>query len=125
VSYEQFYGEMINSTCGANLLTFMATVSPAGLYESGFNFSKLTIPEGNECGLFSSAYGGGSLLEMELRHDVAIDLTKKDYPYYRLSIDAGGKGYGYSIKQVYGTDGSSYGNPIRIIPTRGNDRISA
>jgi hypothetical protein len=123
VSYEQFYGEMVNSTCGANLLTFMATVNPTVLYESGFNFSKLTIPKGNECGLFSSTYGGGSILEMKLLHDVTIDLERKDYPCYGFDFDAAGGGY--SIKEVYGTDDSSFGKPIATIPVGNCDRISA
>jgi hypothetical protein len=125
VSYEQFYEELINSTCGANLLTFTATLNTTKLYELGFNLSKFTIPKGNKCGLFSSTYGGGSLLEMELRHDITIDLTRKDYPYFRLEIETIEKRYSYSIGEVYGADSSIYGNPIRIIPTRGNDRISA
>lgn len=124
VSYERFYEELINSSCGANLLTFMAKINPLALYESGFNLSKFTIPKGNKCGLFSSTYGGGSLLEMELRHDVTIDLTRKDYPHYRLEIESDGKGYDYSINQVYGIDNSAYGQPARIEPAPTNERIS-
>jgi hypothetical protein len=125
VSYEHFYKEHINSCCGANLLTFMATVNPVKLYESGFNLSKLTIPKGNKCGLFSSTYGGGSILEMELLHDVTIDLKRKEYPRYGLEIEANGKDYNYSIHQTYGLDRSAYGKPVTIAAVQQEQRISA
>ena len=124
VSYEQFYEEMINSSCGGNLLTFVATLNPTQLYEAGFNLSsKLTIPKGNRCGLFSSTYGGGSILEMELLRDVTLDLERTKYPNYGLKFEAGGGGY--SIRAVYGYDSDSYGEPIRIDAIRRNDKIAA
>jgi hypothetical protein len=125
VSYERFYTELINSTCGANLLTFTATINPTKLYESGFNLAKLTIPKGNECGLFSSAYGGGSIIEMKLLRDMTIDLTRTKYPQFRLALETDGKAGDYSIKQVYGIDESVYGKPLRIEPLHGDKRISA
>ena len=113
VSYEQFYEEHINSSCGANLLTFMATLNPSQLYEAGFQLpSKLTIPVGNKCGLFSSTYGGGSIIEMELQRDMTVDLQRSEYPKYSVEFEAGGRGY--SIRQVYGLDRSCYGKPIQI-----------
>lgn len=115
VSYEDFYEEYINSSCGANLLIFMATLNPVRLYEAGFQIpSKLTIPAGNKCGLFSSTYGGGSILEMELLRDVTIDLERTEYPKYRLEFESGGGSY--SIWQVYGYDRDCYGKPVRIEP---------
>jgi len=123
VSYEHFFQEHINSSAPANLLTFMATLDPTELYESGFNLSKITIPAGNECGLYSSACGGGSVLEMELLHDLTIDLTRTEYPKYGLEIEGGGRGY--SIKQTYGVSSSDYGKPLTIRPIRSDNRISA
>jgi len=121
VSYEHFYREHINSSSPANLLTFMATLDPVELYKSGFNLSKITIPAGNKCGLFSSACGGGSVLEMELLQDLTVDLTRTEYPKYGLEIEDGGRGY--SIKQTYGLDSSAYGKSIRINPCRDEKRI--
>lgn len=37
VSYEQFYEELINSCCGANLLTYIGRVSLKELYEADFH----------------------------------------------------------------------------------------
>ncbi len=114
VSYEQFYEELINSTCGANLLTYAATIDVAKLYKSEFNLTDIIIPKGNNCGLYSSMQGGGSLMEMELIEDVKLCLTPKDYPYFRLELEKPGKGYDYSIKQVYGVCDSFYGKPLDI-----------
>ena len=126
VSYEDFNEEHINSSCGANLLTFMATLNPMKLYEYGFNLpSKLTIPAGNKCGLFSSTYGGGSLMEMELLRDVTVDLKRTEYPKYRLEFEADGKAYNYSINQVYGLIRSCYGKPIRIEQIQNDGKIAA
>ncbi len=125
VTYDQFFQEHINSSSPANLLTFMAKINPLSLYESDFDFSRLTIPKGNECGLFSSTYGGGSVLEMVLQRDMTIDLTRKEYPYYRLEIESDGKDYDYSIWQVYGIDNSAYGQPVRIELAPANERIPA
>ena len=61
--------------------------------------------------------GGGSLMDMVLKEDVKIDITKSknDYPYFRLEIEPQGKNYNYSVKQVYGVLDSFYGNPLSVI----------
>ncbi|MDH6341917.1 hypothetical protein M2480_000580 [Parabacteroides sp. PFB2-12] len=59
VCYQQFYEELINSCCGANLLTYIATIDIRDLYKSDFNLSEIYIPKGNKCGLYSSMQGGG------------------------------------------------------------------
>jgi predicted secreted protein len=59
VSYEQFYQELINSCCGANLLTYIGKVNLQELYDAGFSLGEVIIPKGNCCGIFSSMYGGG------------------------------------------------------------------
>lgn len=115
VAYEQFYEELENSCCGANLLTYVAKVDIQELYEANFNLSEIIIPKGNKCGLYSSMQGGGSLIEMELREDVKLQLTKGDYPYFRLELEKYGNGYDYSIKQVYGVCDSFYGKLLNII----------
>lgn len=115
VSYEQFYEELENSTCGANLLTYVSTIDVGKLIESNFNITEIIVPKGNICGLYSSMQGGGSILEMELKRDVKLNLTKGRYPYYRLEIDKYGWDYDYSIKQVYGVCDSFFGKPLNII----------
>lgn len=63
VSYGQFYQELVNSCCGANLLTYIGKVSLKELYDTGFSLKEVIIPKGNCCGLFSSMYGGGAFLK--------------------------------------------------------------
>ena len=115
VSYEQFYEELENAICGANLLTYAATVDMQELYDADFNLSEIIIPKGNFCGLYSSMQGGGSLMEIELKKDVKLNLAKGNYPYFRLELEKSGKGYDYSIKQVYGVCNSFYGKSLNII----------
>lgn len=115
VSYEQFYKELQNSCCGANLLTYVATIDIQELYDADFNLSEVIIPEGNTCGLYSSMQGGGSLIGMELNMDVKLHLTPNDYPYFRLELEKPGRGYNYSIKQVYGVCDSFFGNSLDIV----------
>ena len=64
VSYEDFCQELENSCCGANLLTYIGLVNLRDLYDADFKIKEVIIPKGNTCGLFSSMYGGGSLIEM-------------------------------------------------------------
>lgn len=115
VSYEQFYEELENSCCGVNLLTYVATVDVQKLYDADFNLSEIVIPKGNKCGLYSSMQGGGSLMEMDLKKDVKLHLTKGNYPYFRLELDKWGTGYNYSIQQTYGVDSSFFSKPLNII----------
>lgn len=115
VSYEQFYEELVNSCCGANLLTFISRVNLQELYESGFSPGEVIIPKGNHCGLFSSAYGGGSLLEMELKQDVRLKLEINGYHGFRFRLDEERNRYDYSIGHVYGVDDSFFGERISLV----------
>lgn len=115
VSYEQFHEELENSTCGANLLTYVSTVDVGELIESDFNLTEIIVPKGNMCGLYSSMQGGGSILEMELKRDVKLKLSPETYPFFRLFIDKSNGSYDYSIKDVYGICDSFYGNPLQIV----------
>jgi len=87
VSYEDFYQELINSCCEANLLTYIGVVNLKDLYDADFKIKEVIIPKGNTCGLFSSMYGGGSLLEMELKQDVRLKLGIKGCNGYRFRLD--------------------------------------
>lgn len=115
VSYGQFYQELVNSCCGANLLTYIGKVSLKELYDTGFSLKEVIIPKGNCCGLFSSMYGGGSLLEMELREDVRLRLEVKDYHGFRFRLDNERSAYECSIKRVYGVCDSFFGEKISLV----------
>ncbi len=118
VSYEDFYQELINSCCGANLLTYIGLVNLRDLYDADFKIKEVIIPKGNTCGLFSSMYGGGSLIEMELKSDVRIRLDKarKDGYGFRLRLDNERSKYDCSIKHVYGVSDSFFGKRVSIVP---------
>lgn len=118
VSYEDFRLELVNSCCGANQLTFIGKVNAMELYETGFDIAKVTIPKDNCCGIFSSVFGGGSMLEMKLRQDVTIELKTENYQGYRLVIDAPHKNYDFSIRQVYGVCDSFFGDTVKLIPAQ-------
>lgn len=115
VSYEQFYKEMLNSCCSANLLVYIGKVSLKDLYDADFSVDEVIIPKGNCCGLFSSAFGGGSLLEMELKQDVPLKLKRKNGCDYRFRLDAERSKYDYSIQHVYGVDDSFFGSTVSLV----------
>lgn len=115
VSYEQFYTELINSCCGANLLTYIGKVSLKDLYDAGFSLKEVIIPKGNCCGLFSSTYGGGSLLEMELKQDVKLKLEVKSCNGFRFRLDDERSKYDCSIQHVYGVDDLFFNNAVSIV----------
>lgn len=115
VSIEDFWTELLNSSCGANLLNFVGTMDAFELLTAGKK-STVTIGKGNNCGLFSSMYGGGSVMEMTLLRPITIDLEKKydksGYLNFGLHIDCDSGGY--SMAQVYGVDASFFGGEISI-----------
>lgn len=114
VSYEQFYQELINSCCGANLLTYIGRVSLKDLYNTGFSLEEVTIPKGNCCGIFSSIFGGGSLLGMELKQDVRLKLGFSGRHGFRFQLDNETE-YAYSIKCVYGVCDSFFGGAVGLV----------
>lgn len=115
VSYEQFYEELVNSCCGANLLTYIGRVSLKELYDANFSLKEVIIPKGNCCGLFSSMYGGGSLLEMELKLDVRLKLEVKGCNGFRFRLDDERSKYDCSVQHVYGVDDSFFGNAVSLV----------
>lgn len=126
VSYGDFYRELVNSCCGANLLIFVSKLNIKELYENDFRIDKVKIPKGNRCGLFSSCYGGGSLLEMELKQDIEIPLGKKEYPRYRLEVESRENRYHFSLDEVYGVCNSFYGNTATLVAgPKAADRLTA
>jgi len=116
VSYKDFWQEIGNSICGANLLVFVGTIEASNILDLE-KLNKIKIPKGNNCGLFSSFQGGGSLIEMELKQDFVIDLNKQGktkYDTFGITIDCKGSG-GYSVDEVYGVTRHFWGNKIEIL----------
>jgi hypothetical protein len=60
-------------------------------------------------------YGGGSLLEMELRKDVRLKLEVRDYHGFRLRLDNERSKHECSIKHVYGVCDSFFGERISLV----------
>lgn len=113
IEYSDLPTELVNSSCGANLLTFVAKIDLQDAI--GGLPTKFVIPKGNTCGLFSSCYGGGSMIEMSLIRDMEVDTTKAgatEYDRLGLVMDATD---GYSIQEVFGCDSSLFGNTIKAI----------
>ncbi len=117
VSYEEFYEELVNSCCGANLLVFTGMLSVNDLFQENFVTKKILIPKGNYCGLFSPFQGGGSILDMSLKDDLIIwpYKNRKKYGGYRIELDYRKANYGYSIAETYGMDRSFFKNKIKIM----------
>ena len=117
VSYADFWQELENSSCGANLLVFTGLLNLQDLLDKDFKVAEITIPKGNNCGLFSSSYGGGSVLEMELQRDfkIKLDVPRKKgltkYDSFGLLIDDVN---GYSIDSVYGMSRNFWRNEIKL-----------
>jgi len=108
VSYKSFSEEIIESCTAANLLTFMGRIDVNDVSDINGQISKIIIPKGNRCGLFSTMYGGGSQMEMELLQDFEIDLNGN----LNLMLDATNK---YSISDTYGVRDDFFGKEIRVI----------
>jgi hypothetical protein len=116
VSYAEFWQELQNSCCGANLLTFVGLIDVSDLLENNFEVNKVTIPKGNNCGLYSEMQGNGSVIEMKLTRDLTIDLKKQGktkYDTFYLELDESGSGY--SIDNAYGVTRSFWGKEISFI----------
>ncbi len=109
VAYDKLIQEIENTTSGANLLVFLGMLD---LYKWVTTESMvITIPEGNNCGLFDSMYGGGSVLELKLIRDKTIDLKDTgEYPHYGMRYDK----EGYGVVEVYCAYESIFGDTVTI-----------
>lgn len=118
ISYDDFWIELENSSCPANLLCFVGTVDLSDLIskEGELQITKVTIPKGNNVGLFSSWQGGGSCIEAPLLKDITIDLVKssKNGKGYKLTPDIRNTGNGYTIDEVYGVTSQFWGNELTL-----------
>lgn len=115
VSYEHFWQELQNTSCGANNLTFLGKINAYKLLEKNLfaKGTRITIPAGNLCGIFSSFQGGGSLMEMTLLRDFKFEIgkayDKSQYLQYGIVLDDVDR---YSIKDVYGCSSSVFGQNL-------------
>jgi hypothetical protein len=108
VNYEDFFQELENQSCGACLLVFVGKIHLSDFVTSQ-PIKSITIPKGNNCGLFSKFQGGGSLIEMSLQKDITIDLIghgETEYDRYEFQADCEDE---YSIDRVYGVTQSFWG----------------
>lgn len=112
VSHEQFWEEEENRSCGACLLVFVGQLKIIDYLTK--KPSKVIIPKGNNCGYFSHWEGGGSIIEMELKHDFKVTLDKelRDGRSFKLFMDGE---RGYSIEEVYGVSDSFFGDEIKLV----------
>lgn len=118
VRYEDLADEMLNQCC-YSLLTFMGLMPLKDLYENNFDeYKTIVIPKGNNCGMFNSWNGGGSLMEMELLRDLYIPAQfnrKTKYDCCKICVDEPNCGNGYCINEVYGLMSSAWGKEIQLI----------
>ena len=117
VEYDDFADEILNQSCNAQLV-FMGMFPLKIMYSHGFRkYHKIIVPKGNSCGLYSSCYGGGSLLGMELKRDLVLPIRlpgKTKYDRFDLEIDEP-KCNGYCIDDVYGLIRKAWGNEFQLI----------
>lgn len=118
VRYEDLADEMINQSCYC-LLTFMGLMPLTDLYKNNFGeYRTIIIPKGNNCGMFNSWNGGGSLMEMKLLRDLHIPVQfprKTKYDCCEICVDEPQCGNGYCINEVYGLTSSAWGKEIQLI----------
>lgn len=118
VRYEDFADEILNQCC-CGLLTFMGLMPLTDLYKNKFKeYKTIIVPKGNNCGMFNSWDGGGSLMEIELLRDLSIPVEfprKTQYDRCELCVDEPRCGNGYCINEVYGLMSSAWGKEIKLI----------
>lgn len=118
VKYEDLAQEMLNQTSYCRL-TFMAMLPIMSLYNNDFQTPDfITIPKGNNCGMYSSWVGGGSLLEMTLQRDLKIPYKQMKetgkYNHLDIIVDEKGVDRGCYIDDVYGLVREYWGKELVI-----------
>lgn len=118
VRYEALADELLNQSC-YGLLTFMGMMPLEDLYAHHFaEYKTIIVPKGNNCGMFSSWNGGGSLMEMELLRDLHIPVVfprKTTYDCCKACVDEPRCGNGYCINEVYGLMLSAWGKELGFV----------
>lgn len=118
VKYEDLAQEMAHQTSYCRL-TFMTMLPLKSLYDNNFETPEyIIIPKGNDCGMYSSWVGGGSLLEMTLQRDLKIPYKKmlgaNNYDNMRILVDERGAGNGDCIDEVYGLIRECWGKELML-----------
>lgn len=111
VTIPDFFQEMENMSCGANLLTFPGLVNAYELLQCGTNKVVVDIPSKSICGMYSSFQGGGSVLEMSLlrQHRIVVGKSYGDNGYLKFGLSLDKEAGSRSIKEVYGISNSVFG----------------
>lgn len=106
--------ELENLPCYCGMLTFLVEMPLLDILKLKREINekhdgKITISKDTMCGLFESWNGSGSVLEIELEHDVIVPLNM----IYDAWID-GTKPHGYDIDEVYGLVGSAWHGEVTM-----------
>jgi len=114
IHYERLIDEMGNNSC-TSLLVFIGRIDLEDFI--GGKPTKVVIPRGNSCGMYSPFQGGGSLIQMEIKKDLTLPLSdtfNKAYDkFFRLTLDSSQE-YG-GIKSVYGVSSDFFGDDLKFI----------
>jgi hypothetical protein len=118
IEYDDFADEILNQS-SSGYLVFMGIFPLKNMYEHGFGkYHQIIVPKGNSCGLYSSYCGGGSLLGMKLKRNLALPVRlpgKTQYDKFDLEIDEQKCGTGYCIDEAFGLVREAWGKEFRII----------
>lgn len=114
ISYDAFWQEEENRSCGVCLLTVLAKIDISDFIKGSPQV--ITIAIGNQIGFFSDCEGGGSTMEAPLKRKFKINLDKgprkKDsHSSWRIVLD---EDSGYGVKEVFDSDNSIFGEEIEI-----------
>jgi hypothetical protein len=114
VDYNEFYIELENSCAPANNLVIVGKIDLSDFIDIP-ELDKITIPKGNNVGIFSSMNGGGSPFDMELKRDLTISLKnpwgKTKYDTWRICSDS----VSYGINEAYGVTKQFWGSDLLLL----------
>ena len=120
VSYIDFINELTNSISPVNELIFVTKINLMD-YINNIDgvIETITIPSGNNCGIFSSSCGGGSIINMKLIKPITINLIKTGKTMYdRFKLETDTKDFGYTIDNTYGVTNSFWGKQSQLTFTK-------
>ncbi len=109
IDSRRFLEELENQCSPATLLTLPVRMPFRDLDRTVF-----TVAKGTKVGFYSSWQGGGSLFAGTTLRAVTIDLSRKEYPYWRMLPDCSD---GYSMKTCYGV-GDEFFSETGSVSTR-------
>ena len=115
VTYEDFVVEVENRTCPGSLIVILGMLN---INEVHKQHNRIEIPKGNRVGFFSSAYGGGSVLDMLLTNDIHINTKPGETEYDRWELCIDTNDGDYSVENTYGVSKEFFGKEIKISKTK-------